>query len=93
MQIGPDGFFHLTYCTKVHPTNGWEELFAHIRSCVPALKARLSPTRPFGLGLRLSEAESRERIRRVLMALRHDDLPGSLVVVDRKSIRRRPLPA
>lgn len=60
MQIGPDGFFHLTYCTKIHPTHGWEELSASIQGCVPALKARLSPTRPFGLGLRLSDAESRE---------------------------------
>ena len=60
MQIGHDGFFHLTYCTKIHPTQGWEELFASIRECVPALKARLAPTRPFGLGLRLSAGESRE---------------------------------
>ena len=24
---GPDGLFHLTYCTKVHPGRGWPELF------------------------------------------------------------------
>ncbi len=60
MQIGRDGFFHLTYCTKIHPTNGWEELFASIKNCVPALKARLAVTGSFGLGLRLSDLESRQ---------------------------------
>jgi hypothetical protein len=60
LLIGQDDFFHLTYCTKVHPGCGWEELFGNLRALVPQLKARLSPTRPFGLGLRLSNAESRE---------------------------------
>ena len=60
MQIGPEGFFHLTYCTKIHPGHGWEELFGNLRRYAPALKARLAPDQPFGLGLRLSAAESRE---------------------------------
>jgi len=60
LQIGKDGFFHLTYCTKIHPGHGWPTLFSHIRDCVPALKAALCPGRPFGLGLRLSAAESQE---------------------------------
>ena len=60
MQIGPDGFFHLTYCTKIHPGRGWQEQFASLRAQVPRLKARLSPEQPFGLGLRLSAAESLE---------------------------------
>ena len=60
MQIGPDGSFHLTYCTKIHPAHGWEDLLGHIEACVPALKARLAPEMPFGLGLRLSDVESRE---------------------------------
>ncbi len=60
MQIGPDGFFHLTYCTKVHPGRGWPELFGNLQSLAPRLRARLAPERPFGLGLRLSAAESRE---------------------------------
>jgi hypothetical protein len=60
MQIGPDGLFHLTYCTKIHPGRGWPEQFASLRHYVPRLKARLSPQRPFGLGLRLSAAESEE---------------------------------
>ena len=60
MQIGPDGFFHLTYCSKIHPGCGWEELFANLTRYAPALKARLAPAAPFGLGLRLSAAEARE---------------------------------
>ena len=60
MQIDPDGFFHLTYCTKVHPGRGWEELFGNLQALVPRLRTRLAPGRPFGLGLRLSASESRE---------------------------------
>ncbi len=60
MQLGNNNFFHLTYCTKVHPGSGWEELFGNLRALVPQLRARLAPTRPFGLGLRLSNAESQE---------------------------------
>jgi sugar phosphate isomerase/epimerase len=60
VRIGPEGFFHLTYCTKIHPGRGWEELFSNLRRYVPALKARLEPSRSFGLGLRLSASESRE---------------------------------
>lgn len=60
MQFSPDGFFHLTYCTKVHPGCGWPELFGNLRALVPRLKGRLAPEQPFGLGLRLSDAESRE---------------------------------
>jgi hypothetical protein len=60
VQIGPEGFFHLTYCTKIHPGRGWEELFGNLRRYAPALKARLAPDKPFGLGLRLSAAEARE---------------------------------
>jgi hypothetical protein len=60
VQIGKDGFFHLTYCTKIHPSHGWEELFDCIQAHVPALKARLAPDKRFGLGLRLSAAESLE---------------------------------
>jgi hypothetical protein len=60
MQIGPEAFFHLTYCTKIHPGHGWDELMANLRRYIPALKAKLAPDQPFGLGLRLSAAESVE---------------------------------
>ncbi len=55
-----DGSFHLTYCTNIHPGNGWEEVFANLRQYAPALKERLSPDAPFGIGLRLSARESEE---------------------------------
>ena len=60
MRIGPEGFFHLTYCTKIHPGHGWEVLFGNLRRYASALKARLAPAKPFGLGLRLSAMESGE---------------------------------
>ena len=60
MRIEPDGFFHLTYCTNIHPAEGWLAVFENIRHIAPVLKARLSSSRPFGLGLRLSAAEARE---------------------------------
>ena len=60
MRIEPDGFFHLTYCTNIHPAEGWLAVYENIRRFAPVLKARLSPSGPFGLGLRLSAAEARE---------------------------------
>jgi sugar phosphate isomerase/epimerase len=51
---------HLTYCTNIHPAVGWEAVFDSLRAHAPALKARLLPDAPFGIGLRLSGEESRE---------------------------------
>jgi sugar phosphate isomerase/epimerase len=51
---------HLTYCTNIHPAVGWEAVLDSLRAHAPALKARLSPGAPFGIGLRLSGDESRE---------------------------------
>ena len=58
MRVG-DGL-HLTYCTNIHPAVGWDAVLASLRAHAPALKARLSPDAPFGIGLRLSGDESRE---------------------------------
>lgn len=64
MRIDHDGSaVQLTYCTNIHPANGWDEVIANLRRYAPALKARLAPDRRFGLGLRLSGAESRELLR------------------------------
>jgi sugar phosphate isomerase/epimerase len=60
MRLGADGFFGLTYCTNIHPAVGWPAVLASLERHAPALKARLSPEEPFGIGLRLSGAESRE---------------------------------
>jgi hypothetical protein len=50
----------LTYCTNIHPANGWPEVFATLRRFAPELKARLRPDEPFGIGLRLSANEARD---------------------------------
>ena len=52
--------FHLTYCTNIHPANGWDAVLANLEHYAPQLKARFSPSAPFGLGLRLSAREARE---------------------------------
>jgi len=58
MRIGQQ--LHLTYCTNVHPGNDWREVQASMREYGPALKRRISPDRPFGIGLRLSHLASEE---------------------------------
>jgi hypothetical protein len=58
MQIDAEGFFHLTYCTNIHPSNGWPQAWRNLRHYGPALKARFSPDQPFGIGMRISGLES-----------------------------------
>ena len=59
MQIAAPNL-QLTYCTNIHPAEGWQAVFANVRQFAPALKARFSPSAPFGVGLRLSAREARE---------------------------------
>jgi sugar phosphate isomerase/epimerase len=47
---------HLTYCTNIHPGESWPEVLANVRTHVTAVKARVCPDRPFGVGLRLGAA-------------------------------------
>lgn len=51
---------HLTYCTNIHPAEGWPVNEAILRRVAPMLRARLSPDAPFGIGLRLGAREARE---------------------------------
>ena len=60
MRGGKEGFLHLAFCTNVHPSDGWAEVFSNLRRFPPALRERLAPEEPFGIGLRLSGVESRE---------------------------------
>ncbi len=60
MRLDRDHFFQLTYCTNIHPSNGWDDVLATLERFAPALKARFAPEAPFGIGLRLSGVESRE---------------------------------
>jgi sugar phosphate isomerase/epimerase len=50
------GPLHLTYCTNIHAGETWDEVRAVVASHVVAVKARVSPDAPFGVGLRLSAA-------------------------------------
>ncbi len=59
MRIGPDGNIHLTYCLNVHPGESWEENFQAIETFALAVKQRICPSDPFGLGLRLGDRASR----------------------------------
>jgi sugar phosphate isomerase/epimerase len=64
LRIGKDDFFQLTYCTNIHPGNGWEEVFDNLRRYAPALRERLASGEPFGIGLRLSGQESSELLQK-----------------------------
>jgi sugar phosphate isomerase/epimerase len=48
------GDVHLTYCTNIHAGETWDEIRASVEAHVPAIKRRVSPEAPMGLGLRLS---------------------------------------
>ncbi len=56
----PSGPAHLTYCTNVHPGEGWAETFEALRRHLPAVKRLASPGAPMGVGLRLSAAAAGE---------------------------------
>ena len=60
MRADAAGLFNLTYCTNIHAADGWDAVNANIRRFAPALKRRLSPSGPFGIGLRLSARDARE---------------------------------
>ncbi len=47
---------HLTYCLNIHPGESWAENFKAIHQHALEVKARISPEKPFGLGLRLSRS-------------------------------------
>lgn len=47
------GTTHLTYCTNVHPGESWPEIRRNLETYCTAVKARIAPGQPFGLGLRL----------------------------------------
>ena len=63
MKIFSDKNLHLTYCTNIHPGEDWSQVFANLVQYIPSLKKKLSPNKPFGIGLRLADAASRELLR------------------------------
>ncbi len=58
IQDQPD--VHLTYCLNVHPGEAWEDCFRAIREKTLAVRKRVAPGKPFGLGLRLGDMAVRE---------------------------------
>ncbi|HEX7126013.1 MAG TPA: metabolite traffic protein EboE, partial [Thermodesulfobacteriota bacterium] len=54
MRLDAPGRPHLTYCTNIHAGESWDEVRANLERHVVAVKGRVAPDRPFGVGLRLS---------------------------------------
>lgn len=52
MLVGDN--YHLTYCTNVHPMGNWEQTLAILKAHLPKVKKAVSPKKPFGVGLHLS---------------------------------------
>jgi hypothetical protein len=55
MKIDKEGFFELTYCTNIHPGESWKDVFSNLKTFVPKIKTRLTSSKAYGIGLRLSE--------------------------------------
>ncbi|RYD81086.1 MAG: xylose isomerase [Sphingobacteriales bacterium] len=51
---------HLTFCTNIYAGESWLAHFAVLKDSFPVLKSRLSPNKPMGIGLRLSNLASIE---------------------------------
>lgn len=56
----PSSLGHLTYCSNIHPGESLAEVEHNLRQYLPAVKDSLSPSEPFGVGLRLSAAAAGE---------------------------------
>ncbi len=51
---------HLCYCSNIHPGETWTEVRRNLECYVSSVKQRISPSAPFGVGLRLSGAAAYE---------------------------------
>lgn len=51
---------HLTYCTNIHPGESYAEVRDNLANYVRAVRERVAPGRPFGVGLRLSARAASE---------------------------------
>jgi sugar phosphate isomerase/epimerase len=51
---------HLAYCTNVHRGDDWDETFSALEKYTLVVKEHVSPNRPYGIGLRLSDLASRQ---------------------------------
>lgn len=62
MRLAHNPQLQLAYCTNIHPTNGLEQVLRDLGHYGAALRTLLAPAAPFGIGLRLSGAESDEAL-------------------------------
>ena len=51
---------HLAYCTNIHRGETWAETFDALQTHTLAVRDRVCPRAPYGIGLRLSECAARE---------------------------------
>ena len=51
---------HLAYCANIHRGESWAETLNALETCALAVKARVCPSRPYAIGLRLSAQAARE---------------------------------
>ena len=58
MRLAHD--LHLAYCTNIHRGSDWPETLASLEKYTLAVKARVSPDRPYAIGLRLGDLASRQ---------------------------------
>ncbi|TJZ52520.1 xylose isomerase [Sphingobacterium olei] len=54
---------HLTYCTNIHPGKNWADDFKALKDNFSIIKQSISPDKPLGIGLRLSNISSLELIK------------------------------
>jgi len=50
----------ITYCSNIHPGESFQDTFSNLRAYLPAIKETVSPTKPFPIGLRLSNQAAME---------------------------------
>jgi hypothetical protein len=63
---------HLTYCSNIHAGESWPDHFAALQKYFPVIKKKLSPAKPMGIGLRLSNEASLQLIQKDQLALFQD---------------------
>src|ERR1043166_7455635 len=51
---------HLAYCTNIHRGEDWPQTFDALERYTLAVRERVCPGRPYGIGLRLSDLASRQ---------------------------------
>ena len=56
MQLDLPGSPHLTYCTNIHAGESWSDIEEALSAHLPSVKRLVSPSKPMGIGLRLSGA-------------------------------------